>query len=325
MIIRGRRFVILCILCGCASVFASALLCASAPSARAYISTGDGSWVWQNPLPQGDSLESVTMVDAESRLGSGRQRHHPAGRRDDATWLPQNSGTTQDLYGVSFPDSSHGWAVAGAAPFWPQLTAAILGRHRPRVPPTGSQRSRSPPLCKAGRWAHRGSSHPECLGTASSIQQMAVPLGARKARTRPPSSGTSAFQTAAMVGQWATTGMLAQASSRLRLTAASLGPSRTPASPKAGKAVWFSDASHGWVVGDGGAGPSWHTTNGGTTWTAPSRAATRLPSAVCFNDDTHGYAVGYGGAILATTDGGAHWNVYSKRGIGLGVRPGVVR
>ena len=69
--------------------------------------------------------------------------------------------------------------------------------------------------------------------------------------------------------------------------------------------VAFSDATHGWAVGDAGAVLA--TADGGATWSKQSSGTTANPRAVAFSDATHGWAVGFGGAILATTDGGANW------------------
>ena len=40
-------------------------------SASALITTGDGGWSWQNPLPQGDSLEAVATIDAQHAVAVG--------------------------------------------------------------------------------------------------------------------------------------------------------------------------------------------------------------------------------------------------------------
>jgi IPT/TIG domain/Photosynthesis system II assembly factor YCF48 len=74
--------------------------------------------------------------------------------------------------------------------------------------------------------------------------------------------------------------------------------------------VDFSDAAHGWAVGDGGTILA--TTNGGATWGAQSSGGCATLEAVAFSDATHGWAVGEGGTILATTNGGATWGAQSS-------------
>lgn len=40
-------------------------LAAAAGPASAVVSTGDGSWFWQNPMPQGNQLSGVAFSDSQ--------------------------------------------------------------------------------------------------------------------------------------------------------------------------------------------------------------------------------------------------------------------
>lgn len=80
----------------------------------------------------------------------------------------------------------------------------------------------------------------------------------------------------------------------------------------------FVDPQHGWVLTEGG-GDRGHptvfaTSDGGDSW-----AASRLtdweawiPQAMTFGDEQHGWVVGRNGCILATVDGGAHWEAQAS-------------
>ncbi len=74
-------------------------------------------------------------------------------------------------------------------------------------------------------------------------------------------------------------------------------------------AVFFTDTSNGWIVGQNGI--ILHTSTGGTTAAAWTTQASGVASydllGVYFYDTTHGWAVGTGGTILYTTDGGTTW------------------
>ena len=79
------------------------------------MSTGpstDNSWVWQNPLPQGNNLYGLKFADVNTGwavgLGGVVLKTTDAG----SSWTHQDPGTTKDLYGVAFADASNGW-VAG--------------------------------------------------------------------------------------------------------------------------------------------------------------------------------------------------------------------
>src|SRR5262249_39481404 len=74
-------------------------------------------------------------------------------------------------------------------------------------------------------------------------------------------------------------------------------------------AIYFTDARHGWVGGDGGFFS--HTEDGGTTW-----AERRLPTDHSINDiyfvsKDKGFVLA-GGTIFETTDGGESWRESHK-------------
>ena len=68
--------------------------------------------------------------------------------------------------------------------------------------------------------------------------------------------------------------------------------------------VSFSDAAHGWAVGERGAILA--TVDGGASWAPQQSGYDGDLRAVSFADSTHGHAVG-GSTILATADGGRTW------------------
>jgi hypothetical protein len=68
------------------------------------------NWVWQNPLPTGNTLTAVTFTDEKTGWavgGYGTIIH----TSDGITWEQQKSGTTKHLYAVSFTDANNGTAV----------------------------------------------------------------------------------------------------------------------------------------------------------------------------------------------------------------------
>src|SRR5882757_6700790 len=79
-------------------------------------------WVWQNPLPQGNTLYGVSFTDANTGTATGdngtiiRTADGASGtvlRTTDggSTWSSQTSGTTNGLLAVSFTDANTGTAV----------------------------------------------------------------------------------------------------------------------------------------------------------------------------------------------------------------------
>src|SRR5438128_5799305 len=71
-------------------------------------------WIWSNPLPQGNPLVSIAIVDASTMVAVGELgtivRTTDGGHR----WTQISSGTTQDLRGVSFAGPNAGTAVGAS-------------------------------------------------------------------------------------------------------------------------------------------------------------------------------------------------------------------
>jgi hypothetical protein len=72
------------------------------------------------------------------------------------------------------------------------------------------------------------------------------------------------------------------------------------------RGIWFSDALHGWVVGENGA--IFHSQDGGHTWVSQRSGTDAQLNAVRFVGTEFGWAVGNQGTILTTLDGGANWH-----------------
>ncbi|MDP3149076.1 MAG: LamG-like jellyroll fold domain-containing protein [Ignavibacteria bacterium] len=68
----------------------------------------------------------------------------------------------------------------------------------------------------------------------------------------------------------------------------------------------FNDTATGWTVGQGGT--ILKTTDGGINWTAQISGTTNWLSSVHFIDTAIGWIVGDGGTILKTTNGGINWS-----------------
>ncbi len=66
-------------------------------------------WCWRNPLPQGNYLPSVWSLDANNAWAVSD--FGVILKWNGATWLPQASGTTQNLLAVWGSDASNLWAV----------------------------------------------------------------------------------------------------------------------------------------------------------------------------------------------------------------------
>src|SRR5260370_38113224 len=73
--------------------------------------TTDSGWFWQNPLPQGNFLNAVAVLDPNTAVAVGALGMIVRTTDGGATWKVQWSGTTQHLFGVSFTDANTGTVV----------------------------------------------------------------------------------------------------------------------------------------------------------------------------------------------------------------------
>src|SRR5437879_8145556 len=71
-------------------------------------------WVWQNPLPQGNTLYGVSFTDANTGTATGDNGTIVRTSDGGDSWSIQSSGTTNTLYGVSLTDADHGTAVGAS-------------------------------------------------------------------------------------------------------------------------------------------------------------------------------------------------------------------
>ena len=79
--------------------------------AVASISAGDGSWVWQTPVPQIETLRAVVFVGASEGWAAGDGGALLRTADGGKTWSARVSGTDASLRGLSFANAECGWAV----------------------------------------------------------------------------------------------------------------------------------------------------------------------------------------------------------------------
>lgn len=85
------------------------LVCTGISASAQGLSTGDGSWIWENPWPQGDTLTSVWAADNQNVWAVSESG--AIIKWDGIRWIAQNTGTTARLYGVWGIDANNVWAV----------------------------------------------------------------------------------------------------------------------------------------------------------------------------------------------------------------------
>jgi photosystem II stability/assembly factor-like uncharacterized protein len=95
-------------------------------SNRTPAGSSSGQWVWQNPLPQGNTLQDFSFIDTNNGFAVGAIGTILRTTDGGNNWNILASGTNDDLYSVAFTDSNTGTAVGN---FGAILRTTDAGNH----------------------------------------------------------------------------------------------------------------------------------------------------------------------------------------------------
>jgi len=79
---------------------AGLLVMGAVPDTAQALSPAGAGWFWQNPLPQGNRLEDVAMIDAKPGWAMGRGETALQTRDGGLTWTTRLVGAGETLTGV---------------------------------------------------------------------------------------------------------------------------------------------------------------------------------------------------------------------------------
>ena len=287
----------------CAPVLVLALLLFTAfcSSAGAFVSTGDGGWVWQNQLPQGNGGNGVCFGDAKHGWATGYWGTILATTNGGATWTSQHSGTTSTLVGITFIDAKRGWAVGydGALVKTSNGGATWTAKHFGGAQ-KGNYRLFSVSFVDGRHgWISGGYYNASRRWWYGLVLKTSDGGLTWKASTNNKyDAGLLGVSFVDASHGWAV------GYAGLIVTTSDGGvhwKQQTASSNADLSGVSFVDAKHGWAVARDGT--ICKTGDGGVHWKANRPTKTTL-YAVSFADGRRGWACGASGLILATTDGG---------------------
>ena len=154
---------------GAAAILLCLLLSSTAQASAQGISTGDGPWVWQNPLPQGNSLTAVWGTDANNvwAVGVKGTMLHWNG----SAWRVSDTGTTQMLKDVWGADANNVWAV-GTRRYNPALEWQRLERTEQRDDSESLRRVGQRTPTTSGLWVKRSCGGMAAPGIAKVAPQL---------------------------------------------------------------------------------------------------------------------------------------------------------
>ena len=278
-----------------------------APPASALVSTGDGSWLWQNPLPQGNPLLGVTFADATHVWAVGGPGTLLKSTDAGATWTGVPTKPYFHFNAVCFADATHGWAVG---------SGSSLSQYYYYAPESVVVATTD----GGTTWTQQSVPSTETLNgvafAADDLHGWAVGAqGAIFATTNGGAvwSSQTSGQTDDLLDVCAVdaTHVFACGASGVLVGTSDGGATwRLKASQTADslESIDFSDANHGWFVTDTSYGSNvYATTNGGSAWAAQTSPIASGLAAVDFADASHGCIVGQSGAVEWTSSAGATW------------------
>src|ERR1043165_4648062 len=115
--------------CGLTTVLRAGVVGSPMPtntSSKMRAGSSSGQWVWQNPLPQGNTLQDCSFVDTNNGFAVGARGTILRTTDGGNNWDILTSGTDDDLYGVAFTDPNTGTVVGN---FGAILRTTDAGNH----------------------------------------------------------------------------------------------------------------------------------------------------------------------------------------------------
>lgn len=253
--------------------------------------------------------------------GTGALLHSPDGVRWTEQPVPERWSAS--LYGITFADADHGWAV-GADSLWGE-SGVIMATDDGGATWTPQTSNLAGPLAGVDfvdaqtGWAISdqawsfGTGANTCIERTMDGGETWIPLYVAA------NASLSAVQFFDADNGWASgTWGPQEGDSKPALFSTANGGftwvrHALPKGAPAMTGLQFVDASEGWAVGtaydyttDTETGWAFHTTDGGATWTRVDALSDALPNVVHFVDGDHGYVGGDNG-VWRTSDGGATW------------------
>ncbi|MBK5225613.1 MAG: hypothetical protein JJD96_03450 [Thermoleophilia bacterium] len=248
------------------------IIIAVAPASSWGLATGDGTWQWVNPSVQGNTLRSLSFVNANTGWAAGDGGTILKTTDGGANWSTQIPATNScagatpygsgcNLKGISFIDANNGWAVGAFGTIWHTINGGSSWAAQSL--PGGTD-------CGGGSCVYAN-----LYGVHFINSSVGIAVG--------PSY---AFATRDGGGTW------------VKIGGVNTGHNLN--------AVQLVDSSNGFAVGDNGV--VYKITWSGSAWAAAQQTGTGTQSltGLYFANASNGFAVG-GGRLWRTVNGGTTW------------------
>lgn len=291
-------------------VVALLLLGAFCPNAVALVSTGDGGWLWQSPLPQGNNLEAVSVIDAQHAVAVGDNGTILTTSDGGVTWSSHDIGIAgAHINDVSFVNADDGWVMAISGSAEPDLLMHTTDGGATWVAHGPHGASHVDFISATRGWACGGNTvwSTRNGGADWTAIHLHFNWSLTDVTFADAHHGWVVGDRSAQYGSYEYPIILATTDGGATWTR-----QYNPRGIDEGElgSVSFSDATHGWAtggkLGELSGSLILATSDGGATWTEQAIGATGNVGGVDFVDAAHGW-IADGTTIFATTDGGSSW------------------
>jgi photosystem II stability/assembly factor-like uncharacterized protein len=277
-------------------------------------------WYWQNPLPQGNTLNGVHCFSSTSCLAVGDAGTMQVTADGGATWTGKSSGTTSNLAGITCPDSQHcfvwGTGLSGTVILASTDGGATWSSKAVPTLVDGDTVADSNTIAgiactSATTCIMVGSSLDESSGYTVSTTNGATSWGTPASTSYPLGSIACPTASHCFASSWGSV-MASTNGGTSWGTAVATGLDSA-------SALICPDSSKCFALGmeASGDGDIMATADGGATWTKQYRSPDDthpLHGLACTDDAVHCFAVSDADQVLATTDGGTHWTIQGAGG-----------
>lgn len=259
-------------------------------------------WTWKNPLPQGNTLNSLCFIDATTGYSAGECGTILKTEDSGLTWTILSGGTTCDLYSVFFTDRDNGFVVGDrtirktvdGGLSWQDVGDGYDNvAFRDVFFPDAQTGYAAGYLGKMYKTVDAGQTWNILVtGTTNDIYSVYF----------------TDVNTGFAVGE---DGLFAKTTDGgLNWTLDTIGPWALNL-----YTVCFPDANTGYAAGS--YGTLLKTVNGGATWSPQTSGMSSPIMDLAFPDNTTGYAAGGFGTLLKTANGGATWTMMNSDTLGF--------
>jgi len=259
-------------------------------------------WFWQNPLPTGQTLKDVHVLDENTTIAVGGAGTIIKTTDGGISWVAQSSGTNADLYSVYFVDLNIGWTVGSGG-------GTILKTTNGGTSWSSQGSQNYDPLYSVffinssiGWIAGEDNTILKTTngGTNWIFQQGTFPKSVRSIYFTDENNGCAA-------------GIDYDGNNYFGVIIKTTDGGESWTNQYSGYwllSLYFINSNTAWVVGGG---IILNTNDGGTSWNPQITGTSYQLYSVHFSDSNFGWAVGYdgnasSGIILNTSDGGKNWN-----------------